>query len=201
MEARSLDSRLLELDPAAELPVAAESESSERMFTFRHQFSGTMALAGGRQVVADYLDAHQGWFRRCAKPMQAEPLGERGYILTIGQYGAFGYEVEPRMAVELSPSRDGYYSMFSLPLPEEDDLGYCVEYQASMQLNATDDRSTHVDWELDLSVSVEFPGFIRRLPRQVIQNTGDRLLARIVRQVSRHLTHRVRADFHASQQA
>jgi hypothetical protein len=43
-----------------------------------------------------------------------------------------------------------------------------------------------------------FPKFIRRLPQGLIQGTGDRVLAQIVRQVSRRLTAKVQDDFHAS---
>lgn len=196
---RSLDSRVLDLNLPTEPPATAEETAVERTFTFWHQISGEMELAGSLDAVATYLDAHQGWFRRCAKPMRAEPLGERGYVLTIGQYGAFGYEVEPKLAVELLPGQDGCYRMLSVPLPDDEVTGYCVDYRAALQLVAAAANVTRVVWELDLSVGIEFPGFIRRLPHRVIQNTGDRLLAQIVRQVSRRLTHKVRADFHASQ--
>ena len=54
---------------------------------------------------------------------------------------------------------------------------------------------TWVEWELDL---VQFPRFIRRLSRSLIQSTGDRILNQIVRQVSRRLTHKVQKDFHQS---
>jgi hypothetical protein len=67
-------------------------------------------------------------------------------------------------------------------------------------LAATDDRTqapmTHVDWDLNLKVTVQFPRFIYAMPRTMIQSTGDRLLNQIVRQVSRCLTHKVQEDFH-----
>ena len=201
MEAQSLDSRVLDLSSPNESPAISGETTVERAFTFRHQFTGTMELDVCFYRLGYYLDVHQGWFRRCAKPMHAEPLGERGYVLTIGQYGAFGYDVEPKMAVELLPGQDGCYRMFSVPLPDEELTGYQVDYQAALQLVPATAEATHVAWELDLRVTIEFPGFIRRLPRRVIQNTGDRLLAQIVRQVSRRLTHKVQADFHASQKS
>ena len=131
--------------------------------------------------------------------MQADPLGDRGYVLTIGRYGAFGYDVEPKMGVELLPGVDGCYRMHSVPLPEDDLAGYQVSYDATMQLASANDNITNVEWTMDLQVAIEFPGFIHRLPRRVIQNTGDRLLARIVKQVSQRLTAKVRADFHRTQ--
>ncbi|MBV8885364.1 MAG: DUF1997 domain-containing protein, partial [Chroococcidiopsidaceae cyanobacterium CP_BM_RX_35] len=36
------------------------------------------------------------------------------------------------------------------------------------------------------------------LPNSLIQNTGDRLLHQIVKQVSRRLTYKVQEDFHKS---
>ncbi|MEO1800897.1 MAG: DUF1997 domain-containing protein, partial [Cyanobacteria bacterium J06629_2] len=50
--------------------------------------------------------------------------------------------------------------------------------------------------DLDLKVKVEFPQFISKLSASLIQATGDRLLAQIVRQVSPRLTYKVQQDFH-----
>jgi hypothetical protein len=57
---------------------------------------------------------------------------------------------------------------------------------------------TRVEWQLDLAVYIQFPKFIHRLPKSVIQSTGDRLLNKIVQQVSRRLTYKVQEDFHKS---
>jgi hypothetical protein len=57
---------------------------------------------------------------------------------------------------------------------------------------------TIVEWQLDLTVYIHFPKFIQRLPKSMVQTTGDRLLNQIVRQVSRRLTHKVQEDFHKS---
>ena len=200
MKAGSLESPIADLDSLSD-PIAppAEVTREQQAFVFQHPFAGTMQLQGDLPTAAAYFNAHRGWFRRCARPMQADPLGDCGYILTVGQYGAFGYQVEPKMGVELLPGVDGCYRMRSVPLPEDELAGYRVAYEATMQLLPAGENATHVEWNMDLQVSIEFPGFIRRLPRRVIQNTGDRLLAQIVRQVSRRLTEKVRADFHASQ--
>jgi hypothetical protein len=59
-------------------------------------------------------------------------------------------------------------------------------------------KITKVEWQLDLAVYVQFPKFIQRLPKSMVQSTGDRLLNQIVRQVSRRLTYKVQEDFHKS---
>ncbi|NEQ25862.1 MAG: DUF1997 domain-containing protein, partial [Microcoleus sp. SIO2G3] len=41
-----------------------------------------------------------------------------------------------------------------------------------------------------------FPRFIHALPKAIVQSTGDRLLNRVVREVSRRLTRKVQQDFH-----
>ncbi|MDY6781675.1 MAG: DUF1997 domain-containing protein [Cyanobacteriota bacterium] len=187
-------------------------------FNFETCFQGRMGMYGELQRVADYLDAHEGWFCRCAKPMKAEPLGENGYILTIGRFGSFGYEVEPKMGVVLLPSQEGVYLMHSVPVPDYTPPGYDIDYQASMTLLevpteeidwavASKQRAkiaqfpslvTQVEWQLQLRVTVNFPKFIYKLPPSLIQNTGDRLLAQIVRQISPRLTYKVQSDFHRS---
>ena len=69
---------------------------------------------------------------------------------------------------------------------------------AAQDTNTDFSEITRVEWELDLIVNLHFPKFIQRLPKSLIQSTGDRLLNQIVRQVSRRLTRTVQEDFHQS---
>jgi hypothetical protein len=168
-----------------------------------------MDMYGEPERVETYLNAHEHWFRRCAQPMTAEPLGENGYVLTVGHFGAFGYEVEPKMAVVLAPPEDRTYNMYSIPVPDYTPPGYDVDYRAMMTLegvNSTEldwpvnqaiaSQVTKVEWGLSLNVRLRFPLFIEKLPRELIQKTGDRLLTQIVRKISPRLTHTVQKDFH-----
>lgn len=191
----------------------------QTIFAFEVSFTGRMDMYSDLETVMEYLNAHQVWFKRCAQPMKVEPLTENGYILTVGKYGSFGYEVEPKIAVVLHPPVDRVYQMHTIPLPDAACQGYEVQYNASMKLteqNLTLDQIkpqnkglfskqqvlpsiiTQVSWELDLQVEVEFPQFMTKLSPKLIQATGDRLLAQIVRQVSPRLTYKVQQDFHNS---
>jgi hypothetical protein len=168
---------------------------------FHGTFESCMEMYTPVKTVADYLDSHRGWFPRCAHPMKADPIGENGYDLTVGRFGAFGYDVEAKVGLDLLPQDQGVYRIQTIPLPGYEAPGYEVDFQAALQLvEASDDRTgsplTHVEWELDLRVTVQFPRFIHAMPRQMIQSTGDRLLNQIVRQVSKCLTHKVQEDFH-----
>lgn len=157
-------------------------------------------------TVAEYLDAHPIWFRRCAQPMKVEPIGQTGYALVIGQFGSFGYEVEPKVGLDLLPQDKGVYRIETIPVPGYEPGGYDVDFQAAMRLvearpEAVDlpvSKITRVQWQLDLTVTIQFPRFIHTLPKALIQSTGDRLLHQIVRQVSSRLTHKVQTDFHSS---
>ena len=190
--------------------------TSSKTFLFQASFIGSMDMFSDVYTVANYLNAHEGWFCRCAQPMKVEPLGNNGYTIIVGQFGSFGYEVEPKIAVVLNPPVDRIYKMYSIPVPNYHPCGYDVNYQASMQLveissenypNSTHlfkkqvsipDLITRVSWTLDLEVEVEFPKFIYKLPSSMIQVTGDRLLGQIIRQVSPRLTYKVQQDFHTS---
>lgn len=172
---------------------------------FRSHFEDCMELYADAQTVANYLNSHQGWFCRCAHPMKAEPLGNNGYILTIGRFGAFGYEVEPKIGLELLPPEARVYRIQTISIAEHAALGYEVDYQAALRLlEVPADRSflpqvsaiTRVEWELDLAVDIHFPKFIYRLQRSLLQKTGDGIVHQIVRQVSRRLTLKVQEDFH-----
>lgn len=180
---------------------------------FHGTFASSMEMYADMRTVAQYLDGHREWFPRCALPMKSEPIGETGYALTIGRFGAFGYDVEPKIGLDLLPQQEGIYRIATIAVPGYEPPGYEVDFQAALQLVEIDldrtlfspkelaqlpDRITHVEWELDLQVFLQFPRFIQALPRSLVQSTGDRLLNQIVRQVSRKLTHKVQEDFHAS---
>ena len=168
---------------------------------FHGEFANCMEMFASAPVVANYLDAHQGWFRRCAKPMAAESLGETGYALTIGRFGSFGYEVEPKIGLNLLPADNGIYRIKTIEIPGYVPPGYQVDFNASLQLVEAESAKnvvTRVEWELDLDIQIQFPRFIQKLPKSLIQGTGDRLLNQIVRQVSKCLTHKVQEDFHAT---
>lgn len=185
-----------------------------RPSAFQTHFRGWMTLYATPEKVAAYLNDHQQWFCRCATPMRAEPLGDNGYILTIGRFGALGYEVEPQIAVVLDPPQQNTYQMYTVSLPDLPFLGYEVDYRATMELVELEeldaevvhffeqhliplpDSITQIHWQLDMEVIVYFPAYIYRLPRGLIQTSGDRLLTEIVRQVSPRLTYKVQKDFH-----
>ena len=194
------------------------SAEKQQTFLFEVSFTGRMDMYSDVDTVAEYLNAHEGWFCRCAQPMKVEPLeGNNGYALIVGQFGSFGYEIEPKMGVVLNPPVGRVYRMHTIPIPGYDPSGYDVNYQASMELTeiAVENEATstagifhkkraipscitQVNWGLDLAVEVEFPKFISKLSTSLVQSTGDRLLAQIVRQISPRLTYKVQQDFHTS---
>ena len=193
-----------------------DSLEQQQTFVFTAKFTGRMDMHSDLETVATYLNAHEGWFYRCAEPMTVLPLGDNGYVLTIGKYGSFGYEVEPKIGVVLSPPVDRVYQMQTIPIPDYETPGYDVNYLASMELKEVVGNQdvankgffnqkpvipqciTQVNWNLDLSVKVEFPKFMAKFSSALIQATGDRLLAQIIRQVSPRLTYKVQEDFHSS---
>ncbi len=182
---------------------------------FHSSFTSCMEMYADAATVARYLDAHRSWFPRCAQPMTTEPIGEHGYALTIGKFGSFGYEVEPKIGLNLLPADHSIYRIQTIAVPDYTPPGYDVDFKAALQLIETapdedllnrfkkaqesaPERVTRVEWELDLQVMIQFPRFIHALPMSLIETTGDRLLNQIVRQVSRRLTHKVQEDFHSS---
>ena len=179
-----------------------EETATQQPTVFYSRFEESMEMNADRQTVANYLDVHQEWFSRCARPMQVEPIGKNGYTLTIGRFGSFGYQVEPKISLDLKPAQESVYRIETIATPDYMPAGYDVDFKAIMELvEVPISRScvkTRVQWQLDLKVYLWFPKFIRVLPESVIQNTGDRLLSQIVRQVSRHLTHKVKTDFHTT---
>lgn len=168
-------------------------------------FADLMEMRAPAAVVANYLDRHEGWFRRCASPMSVLPLGGslNGYALTLGRFGNFGFEVEPTIGLELLPQADGVYRIVTVPLPPSQAASgleslYDVDFNASLELDEAHGAQTMVRWQLDLRVWIALPGVITLLPDNLVQTSGDHLLRQIVRQISRRLTWKVQEDFHAS---
>ncbi len=193
---------------SASLSATEETLDTMEPTHFRGHYASCMEMLADAPTVVAYLDDHRTWFRRCAQPMDAAPLGDNGYALTIGRFGAFGYEVEPKIGLNLLPQdQRGFYRIETIDIPDYVAPGYEVDFQAALHMvqpadAATDNLAepvlTRVEWELDLAVSIQFPRFIQALPKALVQTTGDRLLNQIVRQVSRRLTHKVQDDFHSS---
>ncbi len=166
-----------------------------------------MDMYADLHTVAAYLDTHSDWFCRCAHPMQVDSIGHNSYALIIGSFGAFGYEVEPKVGLNLLPQDQGVYRIETVPVPGYSTTGYDVDFRAALELvegshpatkTASAAKMTQVQWQLDLTVTIQFPRFIHALPEPIIQRTGDRILCQVVRQVSRRLTQRVQEDFHSS---
>lgn len=185
--------------PASEGTIAAISAPTE----FRSHFVDSMEMGADVQTVAEYLNEHPEWFHRCAHPMAVEAIGANSYALTVGRFGAFGYDVEPKIGLDLLPQQEGVYRIETVPVPNYTVVGYDVDFRAAMELvDLGNDPSgwavTRIQWQLDLTVAIQFPKFIHAFPEALIQRTGDRILNQVVRQVSRRLTQKVQEDFHSS---
>lgn len=186
------------------------TQSVTELTQFHSHFVDSMDMYADLPTVASYLDAHSDWFRRCAHPMQVDSIGRNSYALIIGSFGAFGYEVEPKVGLDLLPQDHGIYRIETVPVPGYSTVGYDVDFRAALELvegshppieaQSTSNKMTQVQWQLDLTVTIQFPRFIHALPEPIIQRTGDRILRQVVRQVSRRLTQRVQEDFHSSRQ-
>jgi hypothetical protein len=184
--------------------------SDPRVRCYSSQFADLMEMRAPAAVVGAYLDRHEGWFRRCAAPMQVTPLSRNGYALTLGRFGNFGFEVEPTIGLELLPQCKGVYRILTVPgaashLGTLDEQLYDVEFNAALELEQeaqgqpeSESAFTEVRWQLDLSVWIRLPGVITLLPEGLVQSSGEHLLRQIVRQISRRLTWKVQEDFHAS---
>ena len=191
--------------PSGPGPLLRQSDDP-RVRCYGSTFADLMEMRAPAAVVAAYLDRHEGWFRRCAAPMTVQPLGGalNGYVLTLGRFGNFGFEVEPTIGLELLPQAQGVYRIVTVPLPAggpADALHqlYDVEFNAALELDeASTETLTVVRWQLELSVWITLPGVLTLLPDHLVQTSGDHLLRQIVRQISRRLTWKVQEDFHAS---
>ncbi|MDJ1173056.1 DUF1997 domain-containing protein [Roseofilum capinflatum] len=186
---------------------------------FHLNYADCVELYAPEPVVAEYVNDHPSWFTRCALPMKAIPIGDSGYDLLLGRYGALQFEVEVRIGLQLIPRDEaGVYRISSIDLPDYTPPGYEVNFHGQFYLaevpccptpeylqelqsylilpSPLPEVMTRWEWSLDLTVGVKFPHFIHRLPQSLIQSTSDRLLQQIVREVSRRLGKKVQQDFH-----
>jgi len=206
--------------PSAQSEAAIFTDSGEetnldhavKPIQFQTHYIDALEMFGDASTLAHYFDAHEGWFRNCAHPMQADLITATGYAITIGRFGAFGYQIEPKIGLDMEIIEPGFYKICSIPVPGYTPPGYEVDFQSFMRLREDPDGPiaiqtrrgedwqylprTWVEWNLNLQVTIQFPRFIYRLSRSVIQSTGDQLLHQIVRQVSHRLNQKVQEDFH-----
>jgi hypothetical protein len=193
------------------LPLRQSTDPQVRRYA--STFADLMEMRAPAQVVGAYLDRHDGWFRRCAAPMAVSALGNNGYLLTLGRFGNFGFEVEPMVGLELLPQSEGVYRIVTVPVEEiNPSLSglYDIDFNAALRLDdagggeaSTEDvdrlmAHTMVRWTLELTVWIRLPSMITILPDGLVQTSGDHLLRQIVRQISRRLTWKVQEDFHGS---
>ena len=202
LEQNSVKTNSVLMNPELEQQNQLNLDSSNlQPFCFNHHFTDSMAMGADIKTVAKYLDAHAGWFTRCAHPMQVAAICQNGYALTIGKFGSFGYDVEPKIGLELLPPERSVYKIQTIAIPDYNPPGYEVSFNAQMRLIETVDGTnlgTNIEWDLDLNVYIQFPKFIYKLPTKLIQGTGDKVLKQIVTQVSRRLTQKVQQDFHSN---
>jgi hypothetical protein len=177
----------------------SETVNNCKPVRFQGKFADVMEIFADTETVARYLDDHQNWFMRSAHPMKVEPLATDAYAVTIGKFGAFGYEVEPKVGLELLPQQQKVYRIKTVAIPNYIAPGYEVDFNAVLEIvevEGGDRPQARIDWQLELVVDVHFPKFIHKLPAKVIQKTGTGLLAQIVRQVSHRLTRKVQQNFY-----
>ncbi|HBK66686.1 MAG TPA: hypothetical protein DEP38_19585 [Cyanobacteria bacterium UBA9226] len=194
--------------------VTQDTSPTSDLTQFHGHFDGKMDMYGDPEQVTAYLHTHQKWFCDCSHPMKTEAISTNSYAIVIGRFGSFGYEVEPKIGLELLPEADGIYRIQTIPVPGYIPSGYDVDFQASQWLIPVNTSAylteqklalpqlpqtiTRIEWVLDLKVGIRFPKFIQKLPQSLIQTTGDRVLHQIVRQVSRRLTAKVQENFHTT---
>jgi hypothetical protein len=186
------------LDSALENNAIESKEQNPSQF--RNHFVGYMDLYADAATAIAYLDAHQGWFCRCAHPLKVKSISNNAYALGIGHVGALGYKVDPRIGLDLLPQKEGVYRIQSIPLQDQAPQAYEVDFQAVMILKEQPEEGgvvmTSIEWHLDLTVTMQLPRFVQVVPQNVIQKTGDGVLAHVVKSISHSLTAKVQADFH-----
>ncbi|MBX2864820.1 MAG: DUF1997 domain-containing protein [Leptolyngbyaceae cyanobacterium MAG.088] len=179
-----------------------EERQSAETIIFEGYYVGNMEMFADVDTVANYLDSHQGWFTRCAQPMDVKPIGHNGYAISLGRFGSLNFQIQPKIGLHLLPQNKGVYRIETIPVPGHDPEGYDVDFRAAMSLAEKHQdklpvkQATHVEWELNLQTKVQMPKFIQALPQSLVKASGDKLLNQIVRQISKRLTHKVQEDFH-----
>ena len=153
--------------PVSIAAVPLRESSDPQVRRYASTFADLMEMRAPAQVVEAYLDRHEGWFRRCAAPMAVSSLGSNGYLLTLGRFGNFGFEVEPMLGLELLPQSEGIYRIVTVPVeainPSLSGL-YDIDFNAALRLDEASSAEvssedvdrlmahTMVRWTLELTV-------------------------------------------------
>ena len=68
------------------------------------------------EMVTYHLDHHQLWFQRCAAPIIARAMDDQTYVLTLGQFGNFGFSIKPTIALKLLLQKNNIYRIKTVKL-------------------------------------------------------------------------------------
>ena len=75
------------------------------------RFSDSMEVRTTAETVTHHLDQHQPRFQRCEEPMAVREMDDQTYVLTLGQFGNFGFEIEPTIALKMLPQKNNIYRL------------------------------------------------------------------------------------------
>ena len=68
-----------------------------------------MEMRSPAETVVDHLDHLMPWFQRCEVTMTVREMDDQTHVLTLGQFGNFGFEIEPTIALKLLPQKNNIY--------------------------------------------------------------------------------------------
>ena len=114
---QGLPSVLLLSRPSADTLRSCQDQDPQ-VRCYRSHFSDRMEMRADPRTVSAYLDQHEGWFRRCAAPMEVDAIDAQAYALTLGRFGNFGFEVEPTIGLRLLPRNDDQYALSLIHISE-----------------------------------------------------------------------------------
>ena len=90
-----------------------------------------MEMRSPAETVVHHLDHLMPWFQRCEATMTVREMDDQTHVLTLGQFGNFGFEIEPTIALKLLPQKNNIYRLETV---EDDHLLRQVVHQISRRL-------------------------------------------------------------------
>jgi len=75
-----------------------------------------MEMRSPAETVAHHLDQHQPWFQRCEATMTVREMDDQTYVLTLGQFGNFGFEIEPTIPLKLLLQKNNIYRIVTVKM-------------------------------------------------------------------------------------
>ncbi|AGY57657.1 DUF1997 domain-containing protein [Gloeobacter kilaueensis] len=152
---------------------------------------GDVRLQTPLPPLVTYLRGPDHWVPVGFRPLKVQRTGAGHFDLQLPEFGALGFQLAPRMVLQLIEDDECRYRLLSVPSPASD---YQTDFSGLFQLTP---RPPAVDvfWEARFAIQLTLPGFLGMFPQPVVQSAAQTAVSAMSASVCQNLVHNICCDY------